>query len=48
MNLPPPVERQIMLEENKIVVIKDQVFFQNGDDGVHQWESGIVLARFIL
>ncbi|CAG9320096.1 unnamed protein product [Blepharisma stoltei] len=48
MNLPPPVIRHILLEENKNIDIKDQVFFQTGNDGVHQWESGIVLARFVL
>jgi predicted nicotinamide N-methyase len=47
MNIPPQL-RDIYLTPDKIVSVSDQVFFSNGDDGVHQWESGIVLARFIL
>lgn len=47
MNIPPK-QREIYLTPDKSVLINDQVFFQTGDDGVHQWESGIVLARYLL
>lgn len=47
MNIPPK-QREIYLTPDKSVQINDQVFFQTGDDGVHQWESGIVLARYML
>ena len=47
MNVPAQI-RNIYLTPEKAINISDQVFFQTGDDGVHQWESGIVLSRFIL
>lgn len=47
MNLKPQI-REIFIDNDKIVTISDQVFFQTGDDGVHQWESGIVLSRYLL
>lgn len=47
-SLPQPVLQNIKLCDEKYVRINDQVFFQTGDDGVHQWESGIVLARWCL
>ena len=47
MNVPPQ-NREIYLTPEQKVEITDQVFFQTGDDGVHQWESGIVLSRFLL
>ena len=47
MNAQPKL-REIYLTPEKPVFILDQVFFQTGDDGVHQWESGIVLARYLL
>jgi predicted nicotinamide N-methyase len=48
INLPSPVLQSIKLCDGKYVNIHDQVFFQTGDDGVHQWESGIVLARWCI
>ena len=47
MNIPAQI-RSIYLTPEVNILISDQVFFQTGDDGVHQWESGIVLSRFVL
>ena len=46
--LPPPVLREVMLTASAPVSVLDQVFFQGGENGVHQWESGIVLARYLM
>lgn len=46
--LPPPVLREVLLSASAPVTVLDQVFFQGGENGVHQWESGIVLARYLM
>lgn len=48
MEFPPPKDKCILLFPGKEVKVKDQVFFQTGNDGLHQWESGIVLSRFLV
>jgi predicted nicotinamide N-methyase len=47
-SLPPPQVLQVYLNDHTRITVSDQVFFQTGQDGLHQWESGIVLARFVL
>jgi predicted nicotinamide N-methyase len=47
MNVPPQT-REIYLAPDKLISLQDQVFFQTGDDGVHIWESSIVLSRYLL
>lgn len=47
MNVPAKI-REIYLNSETCIEVSDQVFFQTGDDGIHQWESGIVLARYVL
>jgi len=46
--IPAPVLREVLLTATAPVTVLDQVFFQGGENGVHQWESGIVLARYLL
>lgn len=46
--IPAPVLREVLLTATAPVTVLDQVFFQGGENGVHQWESGIVLARYLM
>lgn len=48
VSLPPPEQLQVYLDDQVSVNVSDQVIFRTGQDGLHQWEAGIVLARFVL
>jgi len=43
-----PEDRKFFITKKEAVVIKDQILFNNGEDGRHVWEAGIVLSRFVV
>ena len=38
-------QKTFQLDPQKTLEIKEQFFFENGDNGTRVWESGIVMAR---
>lgn len=41
------VDKQIIVEAGKHLDLNELVVFQHGFDGLHIWEAGIVLARYV-
>jgi hypothetical protein len=44
-----PVDTKIILsEDQKYLDLNELLIFPHGLDGLHIWEAGIILARFII
>jgi len=50
MHLTKPVETEIILDskEGKSLKLNELLIFPHGLDGLHIWEAGITLARFVV
>ena len=42
------IDKRIIVAEGKYLDLNELVTFQHGYDGLHIWEAGIVLARYVV
>jgi predicted nicotinamide N-methyase len=42
------IDKTIIIEETKTLELNELVVFPHGYDGLHIWEAGIVLSRFVV
>jgi hypothetical protein len=41
------VETEIVINENNLLQLNEMLIFPHGYDGLHLWEAGIILGRWI-